>query len=370
MGSKVSYWPLLALLIVGCQSEDAPVPQLEPTAASDSEEDLAAPALEEPSQPPTESSVTALQMAGNEPTEFVRHLATECDAGSARHCWILGGVSEMGHAGMEAREDYQQSLFRRACTADAIDGCNDATAGGFGGSLASHQPEARDVLRACELGWGAACERLIEGDEIAIDIAPSPGDADRRRADLIRVQELACSAGAIEHCAQLQEGVGDVTPNPDAASEAARLPATAAPMVQEAASRCDAGTATMCVFLAMRYAFDDISGSLATDRAHARELSDRACNDRTAVGCSMAGTLVLDGEAPTETQLAEAIVYFRRGCDRGAHESCAELAQIHEKAGTPEDLLEAATLYYAAWLLDRRDSDSLDAALRLVDAQG
>ena len=367
MAFKVAYWPVLAVLLVGCNSEDVPVPEFEPSAAPTSTEELAPPAPEAPSAPSIELNMTALQMAGNEPTGFVKHLATECDASSARHCWILGRVSEAGFAGMEANEDYQRGLFRRACTADAIDGCNDATWGGFGGSLASHEPEAADVLRACERGWGPACKRLIEGDKIAIENARSPGETSRRQANLVKAQEFACSAGAIEHCAQLEGAVGDVMLNAGASSEAARLPATATPIVREAASRCDAGTGAMCVFLAMRYAFDDISGSLTTDREHARELSDRACNDRTAVGCFLVGTLVvLEGETPTENQLAEAIGYFQRGCDRGAHESCSELVKIHERAETPEDLLKAATLYYAAWLLNPSDLDSFDAAFRLA----
>jgi TPR repeat protein len=263
-----------------------------------------------------------------------------CEAGEAVGCYRLGLLYDRA-PGLPLNVTRAAALYDRACRAGMVEGCNTLGAMALTGrGQPASASRAREIFEmACLNGSAFACGNL--GD---LDAAGVGGAQNLQRAS--EYWELAC-AESPSHCISLAEALLD--------GRLPKEPARAANLGADGIARlgklCDAGRTERCVDLAWAQ-----HRGLITPRDDERSagLLARACAAGDPGGCNDWGVFLAAGwGAPKDAPGAleaftractlgevrgchnesnhgsrqDRTARLKKACDRGANESCFELAR-------------------------------------------
>jgi len=251
---------------------------------------------------------------------YAQRVASLCDDGSPRHCWLLGALFLHGGGGLTTDTARARALFEWSCGQPGAFGCAEA------GILASEEGGAEVATERWERGCRAlrvrSCAELLK----------------RQTRQAIPFEEstvLGCRAGSEFFCHAVGRAVADIDATPEGQpSEESLLPPRVDVMVKREAMRCDRRTGTMCTALAERYLADSPPAGMTRDVEHARRLAARACNDLNVTGCAVLGKLALEADPP-DRETAEAML--ARSCEGGSTKGCHYLADLLEPRDSAEE---------------------------------
>jgi TPR repeat protein len=198
---------------------------------------------------------------------------------------------------------------RLACDHQHWDGCNDAgSAYEAGRGVARDDGEARRYYGlACEHGVLLGCNNLGL-NYLGRSESPRPEDA-RRAKPLF---ERACEGGLGAGCRNLASlyGRGLGVANDGKKTVALSL------------KGCDLGYGDGCTDLGM---YNEAgSQGLPKDLAQARVFYERGCRASSSWGCTNLAVLYANGQGGAR-DIEQAKVYYRRGCDLGDEVACKNL---------------------------------------------
>lgn len=245
-----------------------------------------------------------------------------CDRGNAKSCVKVADMLSGRKPGQKSVPAESVRLASLACEADLAEGCELA-----GEVLAvDKSPAARAPLeRACELGRGAACERL--GAAPAGDVL-APASA----ADAQRLLGKACALGVSSACATAGERLA-----------AAGALDAADKSFDAACKSTGPGAARACLGWGNVY----FAETPHKDLGKALQAYARACAVGSGGGCHAAGAMHAAGLG-TKKDLAAAVELYEKGCasDKGPKDACVALGELYETGRqVKKDVAKAAELY-------------------------
>ncbi len=277
--------------------------------------------LEIPSSAAPAANPTGFACDGKDPKDCL----TQCKAGNARSCAMLGTFFEWGVPNMVPKDvGIAEKLYDLSCRAGGLIGC------AFHAALLTEQKRYAQALalgkRACDGGEPAGCTTL------AYQIANGWGvEADHNKA--FELYTRACKQR--EWAACNNAGVSVLF----ARGNLKQDPPTACKMFQRA---CDATGIAGCANLALCY---ETGTGMPKDRKKALDLYSDACSKGMAFACVWGGLMV---EEDNKAVAPKALAFYERACDYQMSGTCV---------GT-SDIMSALP---GVWSMDMIDRHACDA---------
>jgi len=269
---------------------------------------------------------------------------TQCQAGSAPSCALLGHIYEKGE-GVNADDKKALIYYKKACDARDIDGCT-----GWGYMLsksdnAEEQRQSVGILRqACDAGNGRACSGLGQQARLRRDWTTAAKEFDRGcRLNYSRACyyagvaltkldkdpgqafvnfERACRGGDERGCLAAGSYLVQGTAGRKDPTEGNKLTSKALNSLQ---IECTEKKSESCEVLGDYYLGK--YGKAAPQGAKALEFYEKACSEGQADACWEIGLMYEGGLAGMKKEPGKAKNAFSQACAKGYDEAC-------KKAGT------------------------------------
>lgn len=235
---------------------------------------------------------------------------TQCQAGSAASCALLGHIYEKGE-GVTADEKKALGFYKKSCDERDIDGC---TGLGYMLSKSDNPDDKRQsvgILRqACDAGNGRACSGLGQQARLRRDWATAAKEFDR-----------GCRLNYSRGCFYAGVALTHVDQDP-------------AKALWNFERACKGGDERGCL-AAGSYLTQGTAGR--KDPAEGSKLTSRAlnalqieCTERKSESCEVLGDYYLGKYGKASPQGAKALEFYEKACSEGQADACWEMGNIHE----------------------------------------